>query len=205
MNRENIILATLELACEKGLRSISMSQIAQKAGIKKSSLYSHFSSKTEIISEMYQFLRKQANHNTGIGHFDYGNYVEGKNLKEILMGTVLSYEEMNHDQQMTMFYKIILSEKVLNPVAAEIMVSETNTMIRATKQLFYAIAAKKIASFENIDAAALSFAMGIHSILDFRVDDEMAQSHTSDGILEQYIDEFCRIYSTDKTEDETND
>ena len=205
MNRENIILATLELACEKGLRSISMSQIAQKAGIKKSSLYSHFSSKTEIISEMYQFLRKQANHNTEIGHFDYGNYVEGKNLKEILMGTVLSYEEMNHDQQMTMFYKIILSEKVLNPVAAEIMVSETNTMIRATKQLFYAIAAKKIASFENIDAAALSFAMGIHSILDFRVDDEMAQSHTSDGILEQYIDEFCRIYSTDKTEDETND
>lgn len=205
MNRENIILATLELACEKGLRSISMSQIAQKAGIKKSSLYSHFSSKTEIISEMYQFLRKQANHNTGIGHFDYGNYVEGKNLKEILMGTVLSYEEMNHDPQMTMFYKIILSEKVLNPVAAEIMVSETNTMIRATKQLFYAIAAKKIASFENIDAAALSFAMGIHSILDFRVDDEMAKSHTSDGILEQYIDEFCRIYSTDKTEDETND
>lgn len=205
MNRENIILATLELACEKGLRSISMSQIAQKAGIKKSSLYSHFSSKTEIISEMYQFLRKQANHNTGIGHFDYGNYVEGKNLKEILMGTVLSYEEMNHDPQMTMFYKIILSEKVLNPVAAEIMVSETNTMIRATKQLFYAIAAKKIASFENIDAAAISFAMGIHSILDFRVDDEMAQSHTSDGILEQYIDEFCRIYSTDKTEDETND
>lgn len=205
MNRENIILATLELACEKGLRSISMSQIAQKAGIKKSSLYSHFSSKTEIISEMYQFLRKQANHNTEIGHFDYGNYVEGKNLKEILMGTVLSYEEMNHDPQMTMFYKIILSEKVLNPVAAEIMVSETNTMIRATKQLFYAIAAKKIASFENIDAAALSFAMGIHSILDFRVDDEMAQSHTSDGILEQYIDEFCRIYSTDKTEDETND
>lgn len=205
MNRENIILATLELACEKGLRSISMSQIAQKAGIKKSSLYSHFSSKTEIISEMYQFLRKQANHNTEIGHFDYGNYVEGKNLKEILMGTVLSYEEMNHDPQMTMFYKIILSEKVLNPVAAEIMVSETNTMIRATKQLFYAIAAKKIASFENIDAAALSFAMGIHSILDFRVDDEMAKSHTSDGILEQYIDEFCRIYSTDKTEDETND
>ena len=205
MNRENIIFATLELACEKGLRSISMSQIAQKAGIKKSSLYSHFSSKTEIISEMYQFLRKQANHNTEIGHFDYGNYVEGKNLKEILMGTVLSYEEMNHDPQMTMFYKIILSEKVLNPVAAEIMVSETNTMIRATKQLFYAIAAKKIASFENIDAAALSFAMGIHSILDFRVDDEMAKSHTSDGILEQYIDEFCRIYSTDKTEDETND
>ena len=45
MNKEKIIMSTLELACENGLRSVSMSQIAEKAGIKKSSLYSHFSSK----------------------------------------------------------------------------------------------------------------------------------------------------------------
>ena len=53
MNKEKIIMATLELACENGLRSVSMSQIAEKAGIKKSSLYSHFSAKEEIITEMY--------------------------------------------------------------------------------------------------------------------------------------------------------
>ena len=198
MNKEKIIMATLELACENGLRSVSMSQIAEKAGIKKSTLYSHFSSKEEIISTMYTFLRKQANQHREIGHFDYGSYVEGKDLKDILMGTVLSYERMNHDPQMEMFYKVIISEKTLNPIAAEIMVAETNTMIGATKQLFYAIMAKKVAYFENIDAAAVSFAMGVHAILDFRMDDCMAGSDNSHGILEQYIDEFCRVYSADK-------
>ena len=105
---------------------------------------------------------------------------------------------MNRNPQMEMFYKVIISEKTLNPMAAEIMVAETNTMIWATKQLFYAIMAKKVAYFENIDAAAISFAMGIHAILDFRMDDCMAGSSQSNGILEQYIDEFCRVYSTDK-------
>lgn len=198
MNKEKIILATLELACENGLRSISMSQIAERAGIKKSSLYSHFSSKEEIITEMYTFLRKKANHNREIGTFDYGKYVEGKTLKEILLGTVKSYDEMNHNPQMSMFYKVIMSEKVLNPTAAEIMVAETNTMIWATKQLFYAIMAKKVAYFDNIDAAAISFAMGIHAILDFQMDDSMAGSNSSCDILEQYIDEFCRVYGTGK-------
>lgn len=199
MNKEKIIMATLELACKNGLRSVSMSQIAEKAGIKKSTLYSHFSSKEEIISNMYTFLRKQANHNREIGQFDYGSYVEGKNLKEILMGTVLDYDRMNQNPQMEMFYKVIISEKTLNPIAAEIMVAETNTMIWATKQLFYAIMAKKIAYFENIDSAAISFAMGVHAILDFRRDDCMADSNESNGMLEQYIDEFCRVYSADKS------
>ena len=199
-NKEKIIRSTLELACERGLRSVSMSQIAEKAGIKKSTLYSHFSSKEEIISEMYLFLRKQANQNREIGSFDYGSYVEGRSLKEILLETVLSYDRMNRNPQMQMFYTVIISEKTLNPMAAEIMVTETRTMISATKQLFYAIMAKKVAYFEDIDSAAISFAMGIHAILDFRMDDGMAGSHASEGILEQYIDEFCRVYSAEGME-----
>ena len=83
-------------------------------------------------------------------------------------------------------------------LALTIMIAETNTMICATKQLFYAIMAKKVAYFENIDAAALSFAMGVHAILDFRMDDFIAGSDSSHGVLEQYIDEFCRVYSADK-------
>lgn len=196
MNKEKIVMAALELAYENGLRSLSMSQIAERAGIRKSSLYSHFPSKEAIISEMYVFLRKQANHNREIGQFDYGSYVEGKGLKEILLGTVLDYEKMNMNPQMEMFYKVILSERTLNPTAAEIMVTETKTMIRATKQLFYAIMAKKVATFDDIDAAAVSFAMGIHSILNFRMDDRMAGTDESHGLLEQYVDEFCQAHSS---------
>ena len=64
MNRkEEIIYATLELASLNGLKSVSMSQIADKVGIKAPSLYNHFASKDEIIQEMYSVLRRNAQKN----------------------------------------------------------------------------------------------------------------------------------------------
>ncbi|MBR3102452.1 MAG: helix-turn-helix transcriptional regulator, partial [Lachnospiraceae bacterium] len=58
--KEEIIYATLELAAESGMKGVSMSQIAEKIGIKAPSLYNHFRSKNEIIKAMYSFLRDQA-------------------------------------------------------------------------------------------------------------------------------------------------
>ena len=57
---EEIVLAALDLAAQKGLGNVSMSQIAEKAGIRKASLYNHFSSKEELIGEMYLYLREKA-------------------------------------------------------------------------------------------------------------------------------------------------
>ena len=56
-------MATLDLAAEHGLKSLSMSQIAEAVGIRKPSLYNHFDSKESLIREMYQFLREQSKAN----------------------------------------------------------------------------------------------------------------------------------------------
>ncbi len=69
--KEEIILTTLELAAEKGLAGVSMSMIADKIGIKKPSLYKHFSSKDEIVEAMYQFLRDKSKENANIKPVDY--------------------------------------------------------------------------------------------------------------------------------------
>ena len=57
--KEEIILATLELASGNGLKSISMSQIAEKVGMKAPSLYNHFNSKDDIVKAMYSYLREK--------------------------------------------------------------------------------------------------------------------------------------------------
>ena len=58
---KNEILSTiLPLASKEGLRNLSLSQIAKNAGIAKSTLYSHFSSKDEMIDQLYLFIGKQA-------------------------------------------------------------------------------------------------------------------------------------------------
>ena len=67
-------------------------------------------------------------------------------------------------------------------------------MINASKELFKAIEENKIALFDNLESAAITFALLIHSILDLRLDAEMAESNISDGILEKVIDSFIKAY-----------
>lgn len=194
MKKERILEATLELACEKGLGRVSMSQIAERAGLQKSSLYSHFGSKEEIVEQMYQYFRQQAILRSGDTETDYGKLVDGRSFREILAFVVDSYRRMNRDPQMNMFYRVIESERNIDKTAAEVMVSETKTMINATKQLFYAIQAKKIAFFSDPDGAAVSFAMGVHAIMEYETDSETAQCNGTDGMMEQFIAEFASRY-----------
>lgn len=73
---------------EKGLAGVSMSMIADKIGIKKPSLYKHFSSKDEIVEAMYQFLREQSKKNANIKPVDFSQLFQGKTAYEVLQGVV---------------------------------------------------------------------------------------------------------------------
>ncbi len=194
MTKQDILEAALELACEKGLGNVSMSQIADKVHLKKSSLYSHFKSKDEIIESMYSYFRLKARHQNHIHDIDYDALFEGRSLNEILRQCVNNYRQINTDPDMNRFYRLIMAQRVYEPVASQIMIEETNKMIQTTKLLFYALIAKKVADFQNPDAAAISFAMGVHSIMDFEFDSLNAKVKDADGLMDTFIEEFCRIY-----------
>ena len=83
-----------ELAAQKGLASVSMSMIADKIGIK-----------------MYQFLRQQAKEKTNIKPMDYNTFFEGKTALDVLQSVVHGYIQMNQQEQMMNFYKVIYSER----------------------------------------------------------------------------------------------
>ena len=194
MNRkEEIVLITLELAAEKGLANVSMSMIADKIGIKKPSLYKHFASKEEIVEAMYEYLRRQAKEKANIKLIDYSTFFAGKTVYEILQSVVRGYIQMNHQEKMLNFYKVIYSERSLNPMAAKIVAEETDKMIIATKQLFFAMEVHKLLHFTNPDMSAVSFAMTIHGLMDY----ELYQSNgkcsyeTDNNLLDDYLKWFC--------------
>lgn len=194
MNRkEEIIQATLSLASEKGLSNISMSQIAEFIGIKKPSLYNHFKSKDEIIETTYQYLRNEAKSSISIGEIDYARLIEGKSLKEILMLTINNYNNMNMQESMLKFYKIIYAERTFNPLAAKILIEETSRMVNATKNLFYALQVHKKLSVENIDVVATSFAMTVHAFMDYNLDLNTAKEEKSDNLI-KFIDWFSNQF-----------
>ena len=194
MNRkEEIVLVTLELAAEKGLANVSMSMIADKIGIKKPSLYKHFASKEEIVEAMYEYLRRQAKEKANIKPIDYSSFFEGKTVYEILQSVVRGYIQMNHQEKMMNFYKVIYSERSLNPMAAKIVAEETDKMIIATKQLFYAMEVHKLLHFTNPDMSAVSFAMTIHGLMDYELDQSNGKcSYETDmNLLDDYLKWFC--------------
>ena len=194
MNRkEEIVLITLELAAEKGLANVSMSMIADKIGIKKPSLYKHFASKEEIVEAMYEYLRRQAKEKANIKLIDYSTFFAGKTVYEILQSVVRGYIQMNHQEKMLNFYKVIYSERSLNPMAAKIVAEEMDKMIIATKQLFYAMEVHKLLHFTNPDMSAVSFAMTIHGLMDYELDQSNGKCsyETDKNLLDDYLKWFC--------------
>ncbi len=168
--KEDIIYAALELAAERGMKGVSMSQIAEKVGIKAPSLYNHFKSKDEIIREMYRFLREQAQAGGNQPTIDYAKLFEEKSVEEILIGSVASYMGMVSDKYMMQFFKVLYSERSTNPVAAEIMVEETERMLQSSRNMFYAMVVHGKVKNKDIDTAAMTYALTMHSLIDYRLD-----------------------------------
>lgn len=188
--REQILLATLELAAENGLSNVSMAQIAEKIGIRKPSLYNHFKSKEEIIEAMYQYFRDKSKEALSLTDIDYGEFVKDKSMEEALNQTVLNYLKMNSGGKMFLFYKAIYSERAINHNAAKIMVEETRRMIIATKNLFYALQAHGKINVDGVDMAATSFAMTIHAMMDYQFDCSCSGEPVTQSMIQDYIKWF---------------
>ena len=193
--KKEIIMATLELAANKGLGNVSMNIIADKVGIKKPSLYNHFASKEELVEAMYQFLREEAKKNANVGAIDYTVIFAGKSALEILRMMVRGYFHMNQQEHMLNFYKVIYSERSIQPMAAKILAEETEKMIIATKQLFYAMEVHKLLHFQNADMSAVSFAMTVHGLMDYELDLRSGGCKTENqerNDLDEYLQWFCK-------------
>lgn len=192
--KEEILLVTLELAAESGLSNVSMTQIAEKIGIRKPSLYNHFKSKDEIIAEMYRYFRDKSKEALSTADIDYGELVKGKTMEEALNEAVSNYIKMNSGENMLLFYKVMYSERAFNPDAAKIIAEETRRMIIATKNLFYALQAHGKIKVDGIDMAAVSFAMTIHGLMDYQLDCSCSGKPISQDMINEYIKWFCGQY-----------
>jgi AcrR family transcriptional regulator len=167
--KEEIIYATLELAAENGMKGVSMSQIADKVGIKAPSLYNHFRSKDEMIKAMYSFLRDQAQVGSSGGTPVYSKLAD-KSTEEILLGSVSEYMGIVTNKYMLQFFKVLYSERATNSIAAAIIVEETERMLQSARNMFYALVVHGKIKNENVDVAAMTYSLTIHSLIDYRMD-----------------------------------
>ena len=69
--KEKIFDVSLDLFSKRGYDSVSLREIAEEVGIKKSSIYSHYSSKEAILMDIFKYFTDQ---------FEYDEMLNSKDL-----------------------------------------------------------------------------------------------------------------------------
>lgn len=190
--KEEIIISTLALASKYGLKSLSMSQIADSVGIKKPSLYNHFNSKEELIKEMYEYIRNKSKQD--IPNISLDNITK-KSTYNILYDSVMNYKKIVLSEEMFKFYSVIYSERTTNNEATQIVIEETNKMINATKELFKFLKENNKLFVDDIEIISITFSMTIHSLIDYELDCKKSNQSYDENNIQKYIKWFCEQYS----------
>ena len=177
--KEEIIYAALALASERGLKGLSMTRIAGRVGMKAPSLYNHFKSKDEIVRAMYSCLREKAQKGRPSA-WPGPEALASKSLEQLLTDALSAYLEMISDGNILQFFRVLYSERSTDPLAAQILVEETEHMLRSTSTLFYALAVHGKIKADGVDMAAMTFALTVHALVDDRMDRITA------GLAEQF-------------------
>mgnify|MGYP002524211646 CR=1 FL=1 len=77
--KEKIFDVSLDLFSRKGYDSVSLREIAEEVGIKKSSIYSHYPSKEAILMDIFEYFQ------------DLFEYDELLNSKDLLWNQTMKY------------------------------------------------------------------------------------------------------------------
>ncbi|MFJ1426930.1 TetR/AcrR family transcriptional regulator [Capnocytophaga canimorsus] len=64
MAKEQLITIARDLLIDLGIKSVTMDDIAQKAGVSKKTLYNHFKDKTDLIQTVVLYVSKKLNEQT---------------------------------------------------------------------------------------------------------------------------------------------
>jgi len=126
--KEKIFEASLELFAKKGFDAVSMREIAEAVGIKKASLYSHFSSKDELLEKLFEYpMTRLANigpqgadseqmiTSMGVEGFMtmasgvFNQWIAGPEMDKIWRVICI---EMYHSEPMRLFYEKFIGEAI---------------------------------------------------------------------------------------------
>ena len=156
VTREKIILAFLDSAFVKNAGGTSLSDVADRLGIKKASLYNHYESRDAMIEDCIRwcgdYYRK-----TYFIPTDIDSISQRYSAENVMIGIVNRWFKMNEKEPLIQIYSFIESEKYISTVAAKISQETREKLVNQTKQALRSLAnAGKILNSAENDLETLS-------------------------------------------------
>lgn len=198
--KQEILLAALDLFSVKGYEGTSISEITQKVGIMKATMYSHFTSKQEILDELVKTVFEEYNKHT---IFKYTNFEEMFDLDSndvidvnVVIEKVLKHVSyIIHSSVISKSRKMLLIEQFQNETLSELQTKQnyTDVLNYFTSLFEYLIVKDKLKAYDpEIMAASFAFPISVWINL---VDRTPAKEDEVNSLITRHITQFFEVYS----------
>lgn len=168
VNKEKIILSVLESAFVNSTGATSLADISGKLGIKKASLYNHYSSRQEMIEDTIKFCANHLKKLTFIP-LNIKDTVSKYNATVVFKAIVHRWVKLFETEPLILIYSFIESEKYFNNEVLKIKLEEKNKILEQTKIVLRTLNEMKKITFiegEQLNLKAQIFSETVNSILD---------------------------------------
>ncbi len=201
--KREILNAALDLFSVHGYEATSTAQIADAVGIRKASLYSHFSSKQEILDELIKVTLDGYNKHSVFAKADWSDRTFTKNISDITPDTALQMvlghvNYILHDLQISKSRRMLTIEQFQNTTLKALQTKQnyTDVMRYFTGLMSFLIERGKLKN-NNPEIMAAQFCLPISVWINL-CDREPERENEITGLIERHIRLFFNLYGTGK-------
>lgn len=201
--KREILNAALDLFSVHGYEATSTAQIADAVGIRKASLYSHFSNKQEILDELIKVTLDGYNKHSVFAKADWSDRTFTKNISDITPDTALQMvlghvNYILHDPQISKSRRMLTIEQFQNTTLKALQTKQnyTDVMRYFTGLMSFLIERGKLKN-NNPEIMAAQFCLPISVWINL-CDREPERENEITGLIERHIRLFFNLYGTGK-------
>ena len=138
ISQEEIVMALVDISFFKSAGATSLSDIADKLGIKKASLYNHFENREAIVEGAFKFCSDYLGA-INILPPDLNAVTKKYSAASVIKGIMDRYFKMHEKKPLFQIYTFVESQKYFSRTAAEIIARESRRFESQTEKLFDAL------------------------------------------------------------------
>jgi len=142
--RERIMNISIAQFAKYGYNGTSMQQIADMAGIRKSSIYNYFKSKDQILNEIYDLFSEEMTKQIPSKEQIKLDLAKVQSAEDYWKKRISGYFENSITSYAGRLWKVILQEQFRDDRAAALIIGETSRLIENTAIVFKQMIKKEL-------------------------------------------------------------
>ena len=190
--KQAILDVSLDLFSANGFEATSIGQIADAVGIRKSSLYSHFESKQEILDTLIADISVQFER--GATFFRKGEDLGEDPVKTVVGRVREQIRFVLHDDRISKVRKFMTIEQFRNPQISVLQTKHVySDLLACNLALVNDLVGKSVLKNEDPEIMAAQFTFPVSAWLNL-CDREPEREEEVMQLIERHVRQFFRIY-----------